>query len=486
MWTHFPPKEDAERIAGYLRREALYDGQSGKYRFGDWLRDAFANKRERRKISLCLGYPQIITNVGADFLCGEAPTFALGKASSKANKILKQITEANNLAPTLYEAAKSASFRADAVFRVRWGARHFGGEPEVILEELPAYNYFADLDQDNRREVLAEHIAWKRVWEKKTYLRLETHVPGTIYQRAFRLGSEGEVGEEVSLESVYEPGRAPQPEQKTGVPFSLLVHIPNTRKGGEYWGCHDYGGGLEGLFEALNNRASRIDQYLDKHAAPKVIAPPGLLGPDGAVNAEDLEYIEANSEIFKDLPRLLTWDGQMASSFLQVDMLIDAIFKLSEIAPAVFGQDKAGSIESGRAMRMRYVRTIAKINRKKSYFNPGVKRLLNLAALVYQANVDKSPAMDGDLEITWQDGMPTDYMEAVEAEAKRIQSGTSSRITSIRQIDGVDDAAAAEEVARVDADRASAAPKIVAAPVAAQETNPIGQPAEKVTSGNAN
>lgn len=463
MWTHYPPKEDDSRREGYFRRESLYDGERRYYRVGSWLRDMVDNARARRKICLVMGYPQIITNVGADFLCGEVPTYTLGDANGPANKALKGITAENLFGTTLYEVAKSASYRGDAVFRVRYGhTRVRGGAEGVIIEEIPAYNYYVDLDQDNRREVIAEHIAWTRCWNGKTYLRMETHIPGVVTQRAWELGSESAEGDrrevlgQVPLTEIYPESEAPAEEARTGIDdATLLVHVPNTRKGGEYWGCHDYGGGLEGLFEALNNRMSRIDQYLDKHAMPKVIAPPGLLDPNGQVRLQDLEYIEANSSIFEKLPRLLTWDGQMASSFQFIDYLIDGIFKISEIAPAVFGEDKAGSIESGRAMRMRYVRTIAKINRKRAYMDPAVKQVLTLAARLYELNVSGAPKMTGDIEITWQDGMPTDYMEAVEAEAKRIESGTSSAHASIRQIDGVDDAAASAMLKQIQSERSA-------------------------------
>ena len=68
-------------------------------------------------------------------------------------------------------------------------------------------------------------------------------------------------------------------EQETGYPGLLVEHIPNWRLDDMFWGISDYHD-LDSLFDALNNRVSRIDSILDKHSDPKLILPPGSMEYD--------------------------------------------------------------------------------------------------------------------------------------------------------------------------------------------------------------
>ena len=47
------------------------------------------------------------------------------------------------------------------------------------------------------------------------------------------------------------------------------------------------------------------------------------------------------------------------------------------------------------------------------------------------------------------DGIPDDYIEAVEVERSRVEAGLSSRETAIRRIDNVDEAQARNELQRI-------------------------------------
>jgi hypothetical protein len=482
-WETFPPTlQDCQRLARYKRYEQLFDPpEEVKDRFSYLGARLFGNGNQRRKIEILADYPGVITRVCADLLCGEPPVIQISGGDKDEQGLLDQILTQNDLNTVLYESQLAASSLGDAVFRARWGLRHpEDTEPEVVIEEIPAENYFVDHDPDNIRRVRAQHVAWVREIGKDAFLRVETHLPGEIFQRLYTLKGENlaaksdplavrtyKIIEEIDLSALYSEAELAtdvQPYVKTGVSSPLLFHIPNYRTGKRYWGIGDYDK-LEPIFGAINNRMSKIDQYLDRHSAPKLVTPPGLLGPDGKVNAEALEtIITSNPEIGKFLPRYVTWDGQMNSSFQQLEVYVDLVFKVSEIAPAVFGLDKAGSIESGRAMRMRFVRTEAKINRKRTHYDRVVKRLLATAIALHQfwypadtrvvtATVDgrvvpvesteAPPALK--IDISWQDGIPQDYAAAVTSEVERVGAGLTSRKSAIKRVDGVsDDQAEAE------------------------------------------
>lgn len=439
----WPPAGDGDRLARYARYQDLFEGNHARA-FENL--SAFVPSRRRRIIYLTANYAGLISKLSADLLFGETPVF--NAADGPGLESLKAIIRDNSLPTVLYESELSASFRGDAVFRVRWGKRHeTDPEETVIIEEVPAYSYFVESSPDNVREVLSESVAWvHRVPGQRTcYLRVEEHTPGLIRQSAYALSeSSGKVGAQVPLSRVYGDA-APMEEESTGVDRSLLVHVPNFRHGSRLWGMSDYYD-LESLFDAVNNRLSKTDAILDRHASPKLVLPIGATDAKGEIRLSDMDLFEAGSVAEGSVVRYVTWDAKLEAAFQHLEHLQDQIFRMAEVSPAAFGLDKAGSIESGRAMRMRFIRTQAKIARKRQYFDIGVRRVLALAQELKAVYGGPDPV---DIEIHWMDGIPDDYIEAVEVERSRVEAGLSSRETAIRRIDNVDEAQARNELQRI-------------------------------------
>lgn len=471
----WPPEQDRERLARYARAELLFEGDHARAFEETGAKAKFG----RKLIYLTLNYAGLISKLAADLLVGETPVFRApdGLAADSLKEIigrpaLKDGEEdpgdcGNALPTTLYEAALSASFRGDALFRVRWGKRHPEDEKEdAIIEELPASSYFVEHDPDNVRNILSECVAWvHRVpGRKKCYLRVEEHTSGRVRNFAFGLDERsGKVGTPVDLAEVYRgldddgtPVEPPEAEYATGVNRSLLVHVPNFRHGSRYWGLSDYYD-LEPLFDALNNRVSKTDRILDKHANPKLVLPAGSTDGGGVVRLSEMDLYEVSTAQESAAVKYVTWDGKLEAAIRHADSLIDQIFRLAEVSPAAFGLDKAGNIESGRAMRMRFIRTQAKMARKRQYFDVGTRRVLWLAQKLRQVH-GGGPAPVA-IEIHWMDGIPDDYNESVDVESVRIQAGLTSRESAIKRIDNVDDAQARAEIQRMQEEaQASPAP----------------------------
>jgi hypothetical protein len=117
--------------------------------------------------------------------------------------------------------------------------------------------------------------------------------------------------------------------------------------------------------------------------------------------------------------------------------MIDLMFMLSETAPSAFGLDKYGVAESGRALRLRLLRTLAKINRKRNYYDTALKAALLTAQQleVIHGGTQYEPSA---VTINWADGLPEDMVEMVEIEAQRSAAGNTSVESSIRRLDGPD------------------------------------------------
>jgi hypothetical protein len=465
----WPPKADEERLAKYDKYRRFFRGQhQDAFRYlGAKCED---DSGLQRKIYIVCNYAGLMSRKCADFLVGEPPTFLVSGPKGPNVELqsnLDRLARVNKLQPMLYKTECAASYRGDGIFRVRDNGRH------TVLDQVAAPSYFVRTDPDDCNEIEAEAVAWIRQGQNgKYYLRVEHHVPGWIYQEAFLCGKPEcgkiTVGEAVKLKELYD--RPPSEKQRTKVETSLLFHCPNFEVDDEFWGVSDYDD-LASIFEAINNRLSKIDAYLDKHSKPKLVGFEGMAGPDGNVDSEQDYFQPTDLELAKALPRYVTWEGQMIAAFREIEQLEDELFRLSEMAPAMFGLDKAGSIESARAMKLRFVNPRAKLNRKRALMDPPLKHAIETALLLDKMRY-KGPDPEGyNCDIRWQDGIPEDYRENIDAEAQRITSGTSSKASAIQRIDRVTPQQAQEELDRIEAEKRADQAGVVPMAGSAQPTS---------------
>ena len=453
LWP--PSAEDAARIEGYSQRQKLFDGDH-KHAFE--LTSAKIPAGLASKLYLAADWPKLITLVQADMLFGESPIL------SQAEQIqMNNMVEETGLMVSLYEACLSASFRGDAVIQIGTG-----NDGTLCIEEKPAYCYFVERDPDNQRRILSEALAWEREdILGNPVLMVEHHFPGLIKREAFALDGPFFASQytkrrngKIKLAQVY-GANAPAEEEDTGIERSLLFHIPNFRHGSQYFGQSDYTEPLISNFDSYNDRLTKIHSILDKHSDPKMVVPYGTLDERGQVKGGSMGLFQLPPGSDPNNPRYLTWNGELVAAYMELDKLADLIFKFSEIAPAIFGEDKAGSIESGRAMKFRFTRTIAKIRRKRLYWHRALMQLLlwaqkyatahGLSYLQEDSPVKYAPAR-GYARIQWQDGLPKDTKEDVSTESERVQNRLSSVVSAIQRIDNCTEQAAVDELARIRAE----------------------------------
>jgi hypothetical protein len=431
-WATYPPAAHEPRIKDYGRFEGLFLAQhqtifkvktGGPFQMSRYIVANFAG---------------ILSTLSADMLFGEPPDYLVtDEANTGAADAVERLVGQNGLRVLSYEAALASSFRGDAVLKVRWGIRNPvdpEAEPEALIEEVPGSIYFPELSEDDIRQVNRVSLAWQKADPDPSkrnlkYVRVEEHEAGLIRNRLFRQAG-GKV-EEVDITMLPEYAGL-EPEVETGLMFIPVFHIPNFRYGSRFWGISDYVG-LESLIEALNSRISSIDAVLDKHVSPKLAVPPSMMGEDDKIDRNKLDLIPL--EAGEQIPQYILWDASLQAAYKEIDQLIELLFILSETGPSIFGLDKYGVAQSGTALRLRLIRTIAKINRKRLYFDGALKQVLYAAQLLEKqhggASYEPCP-----VSIAWADGLPEDMMEMVQLEAQRLASGNTSIESSIRRLDG--------------------------------------------------
>lgn len=459
----FPKLADQSRINNYDFYEKLY--------FGDHF-EAFNIKTENefskqyKKLRYVVAnFPGLMSRVMADMLFGEKIVF---DTTDKNNQpFLDALIKENKLISQLYESALANSRRGDSIFKVRIGTRsdNPSAKSTIIIEEINPSIYFPVLDVNMPRYTPKQDVlAWTFKRATQTILHKETHEAGYIFHEFYVYDPNKKMV--ISQLEAAEFGYVDVEETK--VDRSLIFHVPNVRDGSGYFGTSDYRD-LQQLFFALNNRITKTDNILDKHSDPILAVPPGVIDDEGKVRKEALQMFEVDNETGGfNKPEYIVWNANLDAAFKEIDKMVEMLFMFSEISPSTMGMDNGGQAESGRALKFKLLRTIAKRNRKKMYYDEMIKEMIETSmelAVAWNVDIEGQKVSTPEAPtIDWGDGIINDETEMTDNTVKRIDSGTISRADAISRLDGITPEEAKKKVKELDKEDAITVPNIGTTP----------------------
>jgi hypothetical protein len=456
---YYPPQGHKKRIIRYIENKQLFKGEHY---------DVFERFQKLPSDSLYISanLAGLICKKSADFLFGEAPVFSAGKEDdSPEQQKLDEWIRDNNLSMKLQQSATGNAFRGDAFFKVRWGQKWNGKVPEVfdpfriIIEaQNPAY-VFPETSAGDASVIEAYHIAFPTVvagsGDQDWILNIESHYPNKIVYRKFEMNPFETKGIDVVEWKLGNEIKSAYREVETGVPFPLVIHIPNYATDDDWEGIDDLSE-HKPLFDELNRRLTAISQILDKHADPAIAVPTGVLGEDEWGNPS---FVVGRDKVFevmgKDdvIPQYITWNGQLQSAFEEIDRINELILTNAEIPSVALGKGDAGtSGSSGLAIKFRMNSLLAKINRKRQFYDKGLKELFMICQLVEDAKLGNKKGYDFfEVKIHFKDGLPQDDAEL--ANIMNVRTGgkaTISAKTALMRLDGLTEEQAEAELKRIE------------------------------------
>ncbi len=463
--AEFPYAGSKPRLADYDYYEKLFLGDHFEA-FKMKIADPAFNRAYAKLRYISINFAGMLSKIVADMLFSEPITIRVGDDGDQ--EFVDALVFENKLNQQFYEAALSNSYFGDQVFKLRVDKKN--KRTQIIIEDNTPKVYFPTLDPTNMRAEPSKHeFAWVIAKAGKKYVRKEIHEIGKIYNEIWELKDDGTVGSKLTDIKLF----GLEPEEDTKIDRSLVIHTPNFRISGRYLGISDYND-LDSIFFAINNRFSKIDNVLDLHTDPILAVPEGILDEDGKVKRQNLQMIEISPEAGKEKPEYIVWNANLEAAFSQIDRLVESFFMTSEISPAVLGMDKGGAVESGRALKLKLLRTIAKVSRKKLYFHQSIIEVIYTAQILakaWGASVDgkkltKDPQKP---ELVWQDGLPIDDSEQIDDEIKRKDGGLTTTKDSLMRIDNLTDKEAEEKAAEIEEENK------IEMPVTAVGDNPFGK-----------
>lgn len=434
--------EDEKRLTHYNFYHELFEGDHFEA-FQKKIASTDFSKAYAKIRYVCVNYPGMISRIVADMLFGEPVKVKVEDPKQQA--WLEDFLRENSMNILCYESELGNSSLGDALFKLRVDARTTDPQAEttVIVDQVPPNIYFPHVDTFNvSGDPAVKELAWVFKIAEKTYLRREIHEVGKITNEIYEMRDNKTVGDKVPL-SILGPTTI-KDETLTKVDRHLLIHIPNWKTGSKWSGYSDYYD-LHTLFYAINNRLTMVDNVLDKHTDPILMVPPGVIGADGKVKKKDGRVIEMG-EGEDGKPEYIVWDASLENAFKEIEKMVEFIYMVSEISPDVLGMGQ-GQSDSGRALKFKLMRTLAKINRKKVYYDKAIKELLYVAqklAVAHGATVNGNtfPGKPVVPELIWSDGIPTDEVELIDTLIKELDASLVSQVQAIMKSQGVDEATA--------------------------------------------
>lgn len=465
--------EDNARLLRYQKNKELFEAEH--YKAFDIKKSELMQDPNNKIHYLVANFTGMLSRLAADSLFGFEEYPRISFTDEPKTKWLSDLEFANSLSIQLYESALENSYRGDAILRIR------SESGKLIVEDLNPATWFPIYDQGNtRREPTAHILQWKSSSDKfldkdgkpQEIVIQEKHTKGKV--ETVGMVVVGEEITEIPTEKMVEMGYSSLVETK--VTDWLIFHIPNSRTNDSLFGIDDYRD-VKGLVEAVNNRLTRIDNVLDKHGDPILTVPAGVLDVDGKVSKSSFGLIEVPDGEGASKPEYIVWDAKLEATFMMIDHLMEVIYMVSETSPAAFGLDKNGVAESGRALKYKMLRTLAKKHRKQAYYDVAIKRMLYVAQQFAKANnlTVNGTKFTGEPEIPtieWQDGIINDAVEIMDIEERKINAGLASRVDVLQRMEGMTQEQAEERVKAAKEEAAANAPTFNANPMATLPPEP--------------
>ena len=416
------PKSDEVRLTRYTTYENIFIGDH-KAAFNPKIN--FSPEDDNLYIKELVG--QLISYTSADYLFGEPVKIMSEDDSSFLDETFYP---ANPQFDTLlYESSLSDSYFGDIVAEVKT-VEEKGGKvvPKAMFHDPRFYTVTKDDDGEITQHILSFVFAKGNDY----YVQQRVHEVGRIINKLYKVNNrrglqdivmDPEELQPVSFESI---GMDVEEEEMTGVDDFLVRNIPNMRMLNDHYGMSDYLG-KESLMNAYNVSTSFAQLVLEKTADPAMEVPDGVFDPKRNIYVEDLKLFQVDAES-KGTTRYVTPETQsLERLFEHRENIINSIALYSEISLSLMGKDSNGAVpDNYRAMKLRFHRTIQKMNRKKRYWEPAMEWILQTS----QKLIGEEPS---EYTFEWQDGLPDDKQTWLEEKLLEKNLGITSNETLIEE-----------------------------------------------------
>ena len=452
--SEWPPTSEKERLVKYQDNRDIFEGNHADVYSAAFKRieRVIGNFSNIISFHTIINYQKLISLKSADLLFGEPPNFSAGDEGSPEQTSIDTIIENSELINTGYEGIIDASRFGTGIFQIYQS--DIGG----IISVIPPGLWFPVVSEDNIKKILYHILAWKVSAGDEKYLKVQIHEKGKYTERLYYIDNStatsnvlGDTIGKLISEEIFQ----------TGLSDFAIIPFHNVLTSDRIYGFDDYSD-IDSIISEILVRVSQISKILDKHADPSATGPAAAMVKDGASGEWKMKMGGYFPRLDNESPEVkyITWDGQLTAAFSHLEFLINALYTISEMGSAIFGDlsNKAGQIPSGSALKRLMISPLAKVNRMRMRIDPALKKAIKLCSELPGKNIKKLETVS----ITWQDGLPGDPAE--EANIMQIRTAgkqTMSQKRALKTYDGLSEEEADNEISQIEEDETKSNPLAV-------------------------
>lgn len=413
----WPPVNDKARIDRYNANLALFNGEHAQV-YGEQLKRierVIGDYEEVISYPTVFNYQRLISLKTSDLLWGEIPEVTVGDENK--DNTLQSVLQKTSFFNIGYSGTIDISRYGNAVIGVE---RSDDREGNIYLISPQAW--VPVVSATNITRITHNIIWWDDSAEQEsgepTKVFMQIHDKGKYEYREYAYNG-GVLGVELERHVV-----------NTGVSDSLIYVLQGLTTSDTVYGHDDYTQ-IESVVSEIMVRMGQICKILDKHAEPSMYGSDTHLVPQ-----EDGTYV-LNPGNFYPIdetgtpPGYITWDGNIQANMDVIKQLMEQIYALSELGGTLLGSaDHAVGAESARALKLRMVNPLAKVQRIAANITDTLKRVIATALQLDKSGFKVKPE---EISINWLDGLPNDERE--DQEIIQLKNGglpTMSHTESIR------------------------------------------------------
>lgn len=424
----FPPIQEKKRLEEYRKNEQLFETKIPP----EW-ETAFTSisrrlGKKRSEIDTIFNYQQLISKKTADFVCGEPPTI---ETEQDTDTIVKKLNRLEFFIK-LYEAFIDISRFGNAVLKFK---------DKTVTAVSPMY-WFPVCDKSDLKTIAQHVIAYPVDPDANGNMQklyVEIHEKGYFTERLYNFGGSS-VGSLIS-ETVH----------KTNLDDFAVVVLTNVTSSSSLFGISDYTA-INSIIEKLIWRFSCIDSVLDKHSEPSMSGPSSAMDYDEKTGTWFLNLGKYFARDTSDSPdmKYITWDGNLESSFKEVEVLFNQLYIISEMGQAF--ADAGGGDSSGTALKLRLVSPRVKASRLAKLNDSKVKDIICTLCKLNGITVDYDT-----LNLHWNDGLPVDEAELIQTLSLAVQNKIMSQYSAMK-LRGLSDAEIEAELEQIAEEQSAVQP----------------------------
>lgn len=425
----WPPEDadEAARLKEHAFMRQIYNGLHEKVfpRYIAYLADA---SKDSKKQKIILDWPELATDSYINLLLGEEPEIVAGSRDDL---------------PTLPtdQAFIDVSRYGIGLFEVS----------DAGIQALNPENCYIVVTPGNIQKPQA--FVFFHTWKEKEsqsgkekeveYIKFTIHRPGTIQHLVFEIWQGWGIANLTGFQGASKKLRGPLPlgdfpaydgldvnaegYQYPPVEDMLVVAVQNKLSSERYYGQSDYKPSIISLIESLELLFAQRAEVLAKFTSPTPIVPESATVFNHST--QEWEYKAGQAIITKPgdpSPSLMVWQAELGAVDRAIEQSMDQLLQMLQLSRVLLAGQGQGTAESGTALRIRLIPTLAKVGKYARAAEKAIPTVLHLWSQLHPPEI-----LPESIKVSFQDGIPDDPMETANINVARANALAALRMNNI-------------------------------------------------------